>query len=79
MTTNTIEGFYGSSHIPCTIYTMLNYNGSLWYAVEDSVYVNCTFDDIGDGIDIETINDFDFFTAGEPINSEDELEYQVDL
>ena len=79
MSTNTINGFYGSSHHPCTIYTLRNYDGSVWYTVDDSLNVNCTYDDIGEGVDIETIEDIDFFTAGEPICSETELTYQVNL
>ena len=71
--TNTINGFYGSNHTPCTIYT---FDG--WYCIDGSVNVNrCDPDLLIDGVDVETLPDYDMFTAGGPIKSEEELEAAV--
>ena len=64
----TINGTYGGSKTACEIYT---HRG--WYVVKGSVNVNRTYDDLQDGIDVEEIQDYDFFTADKPINSEENL------
>ena len=68
----TFYGTYGSGKTPCTIYAVSSpFDDAQWYAVEGSVNVNCTHDALFDGIDVETINDCDYYTASSPItNSE---------
>lgn len=63
-----LKGFYGSGKTPCNVYY---YNG--WYAVEGSVNVNFTYDDVEDGIDVEELTDEDFFTSSFPIFSIEDL------
>ena len=68
-----INCVYGSEHQKSILYV---YNG--WYVCDGSVNVNKTYDDISDGVDIETLNDVDCFTASEPICSLEELIKAVD-
>ena len=79
MESNTINGTYGSHNTPCTIYTNTRTSGATWYAVEGSLNVNATMDCLVEGVDVETVDDHDMFTAAVPINSEEILEEQVDL
>lgn len=79
MKTRFVKGTYGSGKTPCFVYVAEMRDGSRWYAVEDSVNVNCTHDEIEDGVNVEELSDFDFFTASKPIDSEEELERQVEL
>lgn len=65
---NTYEGTYGSSKTPCSVY---EYKG--WYCVGGSSNVNRTTEDLYDGVDVEELSDYDFFTAGSVITSEEEL------
>jgi len=71
----TTQGYYGSSHNPCTIF---EHNG--WYVVEGSQNVNQAGD--GDiirlGVDVETVQDFDCFTWPDGIHSEEDLEEAID-
>jgi hypothetical protein len=71
-TAKTINGFYGSNHTPCEIYTL---DG--WYVVDGSLTVNRTYEDIEDGVDVEELSDYDCFTWSSPINSEEELEAAI--
>jgi hypothetical protein len=73
-----VEGTYGSGMTPCTVFVYENYRGSRWYAVEGSTGVNCTYDDIEDGVDVEELSDHDFFTSSFKINSLEELEKAVE-
>lgn len=68
MKTYILTGTYGSAYTPCDVYVFDNENGSHWYAVENSVNVNCTYDDISNGVDVETLQDIDCFTSSEPID-----------
>lgn len=72
-----VQGTYGSSQTPCTVYVYENRDGSKWYCVEGSSNVNKTFDELDDGVDVEYIEDFDCFTASEEINSLEELETAI--
>ena len=63
-----LSGFYGSQHTPCTVFF---YNG--WYCVEDSINVNYTDENLQDGVNVEEVQDLDFFTWSSPINNMDEL------
>ncbi len=65
----TVQGYYGSANTPCDIF---EHEG--WYCVEGSVNVNrCDEDLLVLGVDVETLPDYDMFTAGKPIESEEEL------
>ena len=64
------HGTYGSAYTPCRIFIYENGDGSRWYAVEDSVNVNLTYDDIYAGCDVESLTDVDTFTSSEPIDAE---------
>jgi len=71
--TNTITGTYGGSHTPCNIFTA-NDTYMTWYCVEGSKNVNCTYETLEDGCNVEEIQDIDTMTAGSEIYSEAELE-----
>ena len=66
-------GFYGGSKTPCTIFAAKERNGLTWYAVEGSLNVNATFEDIKEGCNVETIDDVDAITSGNPIESISDL------
>jgi len=69
-----VQGTYGSHKTPTTIYVAENSRGAKWYAAKGSKNVNRTFDDIEEGVDIETLRDCDTHIANQPINSLEELE-----
>jgi len=71
-----VEGTYGGSQTPTTVYFYED-RGGKWYAADGSVNVNYTYDDIEDGVDIETLRDEDMFTASKPIESEDDIEREL--
>ena len=73
----TVSGTYGSGQTPCDVYIYENRDGSYWYAVDGSVNVNRTWQDIEDGVDVEELDDFDMFTWPDGIHSEEELEEAV--
>ena len=70
-----INCVYGSEHTKSTLFVY----GS-WYVCEDSVNVNKCSDSelLIDGVDIETLEDVDCFTAQEGINSLEELKKFID-
>ena len=72
-----VNGTYGSAKTPCTVFVAENSRGAKWYVAENSKNVNRTFDPIEEGVDIETLEDHDVFTAGKPITSEEELEEAI--
>ena len=76
--TFTVSGFYGSAHTPCDVICAKSIDGGTWYAVEGSVNVNCTYDEIDNGVNVETLSDVDCFTWPDGINSEQELEDAVE-
>jgi len=63
---------YGGSKTPATCYTWAGRSGT-WYAIEGSLNVNCTFDDLAEGVDVEELNDHDTGTAAAPINSAEDM------
>lgn len=77
MSTSTVSGTYGGSRTPCDVFTYNTRRGT-WYAVEGSSNVNCTHDDVEDGVDVEELADHDMFTWSDGIHSEDDLEKAVD-
>ena len=78
MEARTVQGFYGSGRTPCNVFCVDEFSGGTWYAVEGSVNVNCTYDEIDNGVNVETLSDVDCFTWSDGINSEDELEAAVE-
>lgn len=72
MKTNTITGTYGSQETPCNVFTADTGRGT-YYVVEGSKNVNKTWDEITEGVNVEEVSDFDIFTSGTEINSEQEL------
>lgn len=72
-----INGTYGSGKTPCVIFTCTTYRGT-WYAVDGSLNVNFTTDDVIDGVDVELLADQDTFTSGFPIYSEHSLGEEVE-
>lgn len=78
--TDTLEGTYGGSKTPCTVFVYWDYDGRAWYAVEGSCNVNCTYDRPAlesPVVDVETINDCDCITWPDGIDSEETLETAV--
>jgi len=58
---------------PSTCYTWDEGNDATWYAVAGSVNVNCTYDPVDDGVNVEDLCDHDTGTAGAPINSAEDM------
>jgi len=73
-----VNGFYGSGNTPCTVLVYPTRSGGAWYCVDGSVQVNYTCDEISLGVDVEMLQDVDFFTAPEEIGSLEQLEIYVD-
>lgn len=72
-----VNGTYGGSKTPCTVFVAEDREGGKHYVAEGSVNVNYTYDEIQDGVDIEELQDADMFTAGSPIESLEELEEAI--
>lgn len=72
-----ISGTYGSGRTPCTVFCLDDRHGNTWYAVEGSVNVNLTPDNVADGVDVETLCDIDMFTWPDGISGLEELERAV--
>jgi len=77
MNTQTITGTYGSNETETEIYVCTNDLGFSWYVCNDSVNVCGTYDELEDGVNVEAVHDCDFYTAGEEITSEEELEESI--
>jgi hypothetical protein len=71
-----VNGTYGSQETPCEVF-VYPYNGGSWYCVEDSHNVNFTYDAIESGVNVETLQDSDYFYAGKKIQTLEELETAV--
>jgi len=71
------QGYYGSGHTACTVLCAETAGGT-WYCVEGSKNVNFTYEDVGLGVDVELLPDCDTFTAGESIESLDQLELAIE-
>jgi hypothetical protein len=69
-----INGTYGASKTPCTIFVYEMRNGKSWYCVEDSRNVNLTYDELEDGIDVECVSDIDTWSSNRDIETLSELE-----
>jgi len=75
-TLKTVTGTYGSGKTPCEVFIYETPSGN-WYVVDGGSIVNCTWEDITDGVDVEEIQDFDCFTWTNGIYSPEELERAV--
>jgi hypothetical protein len=75
--TSTVRGTYGGSQTSCRVFVYQDHRDINWYAVEDSVNVNATYEDVLDGVDVEELEDLDCFTWDEEIDSEEMLEAAV--
>jgi hypothetical protein len=73
MKTYTVNGTYGSGKTPCEVFVFEKRSGLKWYAANGSQMVNATYDEIGEGVDIEELVDEDCFTWSSEIESEEEL------
>jgi hypothetical protein len=74
-----IQGYYGVSRpTPTTIFVYEKRNGEKWYAVEGSTNINCTYDEIKTGTNVEELSDCDTIGADNPVNSLEDLEREVD-
>lgn len=71
-----VTGTYGSGKTPCTVFVAEERHGS-WYCVEGSKNVNCTLDEIEEGVNVEELGDVDCFTWSKPIESLEELETAI--
>ena len=69
-----VIGTYGTPPTSTVVlcYPLLS-SRTTWYCVKGSMNVNRTHQDIENGVDVETIADFDTFTWNEPINTVEEL------
>jgi len=68
-----IEATYGSQQTPCTVFFEECSRGRTYYAVEGSSNVNCTYEELCDGADVETVEDCDCFTWPDGICSHEDL------
>lgn len=75
--TKTVQGTYDGALTPCKVFIASDRNGLNWYAVEGSQNVNATYEDLDNGVDVETLNDVDTFTWFGDIDSEETLELAV--
>jgi hypothetical protein len=67
-----VDGFYGTRNRG-TIFVYETRSGKRWYCVEDSCNINCTYDEIKDGTNVERLSDIDTMTSRKGINSVNEL------
>jgi hypothetical protein len=69
-----INGTYGSFYIPCTILVYEDkMKGGSWYVVKGSKNVNFTYQELQHGINVELIEDIDYLTSDNEIETIDEL------
>jgi len=73
-----VNGTYGWSQTPCTVLVYEKRNGVSWYCVEGSRNVNCTYEQIEDGVDVESLTDFDTWSSCKDIETISELEYFIE-
>lgn len=67
-----VDGFYGTRNRG-TILVYETFSGKRWYCVEGSCNINCTYDEITDGTNVETLSDIDTMSSRNPIYSAREL------
>ena len=67
-----VNGLYGTRNRG-TILVYERNNGKRWYCVEGSCNINCTYDEINEGCNVETLSDIDTMSSMDPIESVNEL------
>jgi len=67
-----VNGFYGTMNRG-TILVYETRSGRRWYCVEGSCNINCTYDEIIEGCNVETIYDIDTMSSRNPIETVNEL------
>ena len=67
-----VDGFYGTRNRG-TILVYETNSGKRWYCVEGSCNINCTYDEINEGCNVERISDFDTMSSKDEIFSVNEL------
>ena len=67
-----VDGFYGTRNRG-TIFVYETRSGKRWYCVEGSCNINCTYDEIVDGTNVETLSDIDTMSSRNGIDSVNEL------
>jgi hypothetical protein len=70
-----VNGYYGSENTPCIVFIY-----GAWYVVEGSINVNKASDEdlLINDVDVETLQDVDYYTSTDPINSLEELQSFID-
>ncbi len=76
MTTFEVDGFYGTRN-RAIIYCAKDRRGGTWYAAEGSTNINYTFDELIDGVNIESLHDVDSLSADNPVNSTEDLVNEI--
>lgn len=67
-----VNGYYGTRN-EGSILVFKKSNGKRWYCVEGSCNVNCTYDIISEGTNVEELQDIDIMTSSKPIETLSEL------
>ena len=67
-----VNGFYGTRNRG-TIFVYETYSGKRWYCVEGSCNINCTYDEINEGCNVERLSDIDTMSSRNGIDSVNEL------
>ena len=67
-----VNGFYGTMNRG-TILVYETRNGKRWYCVEGSCNVNCTYDEINEGCNVERLSDIDTMSSRNSIETVNEL------
>lgn len=67
-----VEGYYGTRNSG-TILVYETYRGKRWYCVEGSCNINCTYNKIIEGTNVESLSDVDTMSSDTPIESLSEL------
>jgi len=67
-----VNGFYGSRNRG-TILVYETFSCKRWYCVEGSCNINCTYDEINEGCDVERLSDIDTMSSRDGIYSAREL------
>ena len=71
-----LNGFYGLGDKSAIV--ALPYGEGYWYAVEGSTNCNYTHQPLEDGVNVENLQDENFFTATRPIMDEDDLQREIE-
>jgi hypothetical protein len=76
--TFTVRGTYGTNN-PCQVICyLLPYSYTTAYVVEGSKNICFTNEEVNEGVNVETITDYDYITANFPVEDEWSLIEEVD-